>query len=36
MEQKCPMCGCRMLRESNIIGYKCDNCGELFEVTDKL
>ena len=34
MKLYCPLCGCGTLRESSIMGYKCDNCGELFEVTD--
>lgn len=34
MEQKCPLCGCGILQESSILGYKCDYCGEFFEVTD--
>ena len=31
MIQICPMCGCRKLNESEIYGYECDNCGEVFK-----
>lgn len=31
MTQICPVCGCGILNESEIYGYECDNCGEVFE-----
>ena len=35
IERICPMCGVGVLKESEVTGLECSNCGEVFEISEE-
>ena len=33
--KECPMCGCKEMIEIPDIGYRCENCDEVFKYSEK-